>query len=228
MTRLVLAGAAAALLMCAGSAAAQQPRRPAPRPQGPPRFEISAGGMLAGGHDFGQTSADIVRNQVGGGGYQMFKAETRMDSASALESRLGWKLTPRFTVEGGVFLSRPQLVARLSGDVEGAPDLTAVEDLSLYIFEGAINIALGDPRRGRITPFARLGVGYVRQLHEDNLLVETGQAYHAGGGVTTWFGQGRRAGLRLDARIYFLQGGVDLGTSSRNMAAGGGAFVFVF
>jgi hypothetical protein len=193
-----------------------------------PRFEISGGAWFAGGHDLVGSSADLLPNQTGGGAYPVFKAETRQDGAPGFEARLGWRVTPRFIIEGGVFLSRPQLSSRLTADVEGAPDATIVEDLSLYIFDAAVLVPLGGTSDGRLTPFLRVGAGYVRQLHEDNVLVETGQAYHAGGGLTAWFGQGRRAGVRVDARIYLLQGGVDLGTSTRTMAAGGGAFVFAF
>jgi hypothetical protein len=75
----------------------------------------------------------------------------------------------------------------------------------------------------------RAGAGYLRELHEENVLVETGQAYHVGGGATVWFGQRpQRAGLRLDARLYVLDGGIDLGTSTRTMATGGASMVFTF
>jgi hypothetical protein len=192
-----------------------------------PRFEISAGGLFAGGHDLTSTSADLVRNQQGGGDFPVFQSETRMDSAPALEGRVGWRLTSRLTIEGGVFFSRPQLTSRLTDDIEDAPDATIVEDLSLYIFDAAVLIPLG-ATDSRFSPFVRAGAGYLRQLHEGNVLVETGQAYHVGGGLTAWLGRSTRLGLRMDARVYLLQGGVDLGESSRTMAAGGAGMVFAF
>jgi hypothetical protein len=193
-----------------------------------PRFEISAGALYIGGNDLGGRSADLVQNERGGGAYPVFESDNRVDAAPAFEARFGWRFGTRLTVEGGAFMSRPQLTARLTSDVENAPDATIVEDLSLYIFDAAAIVAFGRPE-WRVTPFVRAGAGYVRQLHEDNVLVETGQAYHAGGGVTAWFGRGyRRMGLRLDARVYVLQGDVDLGASDRTVPAGGAAFVFAF
>jgi hypothetical protein len=202
----------------------------APRPPREPRFEVSFGGHFASGYDLTGASADLIRNQGGGGDYRVFQADSRIAGAPGGEARVGWRLSPRFTVEGGVLVTRPRLESRLSNDVENAPDLTAEEDLSLYILDGALIAAFGTTRSGRVTPFVRVGAGYLRQLHENNLLVETGQAYHAGGGVTAWFGRRPgRMGLRVDARIYVLQGGIDLESSStRTMATGGGAFVLAF
>jgi hypothetical protein len=193
-----------------------------------PRLEVSAGGLFAGGYDLVSSSADLVTNQAGGGAYTVFDADTRAESAPAFEARAGWRLTERFTLEGGALVGRPRLASRLSSDVEGAPDATIYEDVSQYIIDAAVTAALGSLGGGRVTPFVRVGAGYLRELHEDNMLVETGQAYHAGGGLTAWFGASRRLGVRFDGRIYLLQGGIDLGTSSRTMAAGGGALVFAF
>jgi hypothetical protein len=193
-----------------------------------PRVELSAGGLFAGGYDLTSSSADIVRNEPGGGAYPVFDTDTRAESAPAFEARAGWRFAPRFTLEGGVLVGRPRLSSRLSGDVEGAPDATISEDVSQYIIDGAILATLGSLNGGRVVPFVRLGAGYLRELHEDNMLVETGQAYHAGGGLTAWLGANQRIGLRVDGRVYFLQGGIDLGKSSRTMAAGGGALVFAF
>jgi hypothetical protein len=196
--------------------------------RGEPRFEVSAGALFAGGNDLGNLSADLVENQTGGGAYPLFETDTRLGAAPAIEGRFGWRLTPRFTVEGGAFMSRPELSSRLTSDVEGAPDATVAEDLSLYIFDAAVIVAFGPPASS-VTPFARAGVGYVRQLHEDNVLVETGVAYHVGGGATFWLGQRvRRMGVRVDARVLLLQGDVDLGNSGRTVPAGGAAFVFAF
>lgn len=218
MTRLVVTGVLGAVLLSPLPAVSQARE---------PRFEVSGGAFFAGGHDLPNGSADLIPNQQGGGEYPLFKSETRMDSAPGFDARVGWKLNSRFTIEGGLFTSRPQLTSRLSDDVENAPDITAVQDTSLYIIEGSLNVALGNPRRS-VVPFIRVGAGYLRQLHEGNVLVETGQAYHFGGGATVWFGRAQRAGLRMDARAYVLQGGLDFESGSRTLAAGGGSFVFAF
>ncbi len=193
-----------------------------------PRFELSAGGLFAGGYDLTGASANLVRNQSGGGDFAIFNTDTRAESAPGFEVRAGWRLTPRFTVEGGLVVGRPRLASRLSGDVEGAPDVTISEDLSQYIIDASVTAALGSFSGGRIVPFVRAGAGHLRELHEDNTLLETGQAYHAGGGLTAWLGERRRLGLRIDGRMYFLRGGIDFGKSSRTVTTGGGALVFAF
>jgi hypothetical protein len=192
-----------------------------------PRFEMSGGILYVRGQDLADPDANLTRNQVGGEPYTLFESESRLESAPALEARVGWRLTRRMTIEGGVLASRPRLTASVRSDVEGAPDATLEEDLSMYIFDGAVAFQVAEPR-GRVVPFVRGGIGYLRELHEENALVETGLAYHAGGGVNLWFGERRRTGLRLDARLLFLDGGVDLGKDTRTLAAGGASIVFSF
>ena len=66
-------------------------------------------------------------------------------------------------------------------------------------------------------PFASAGGGYLRQLYEDRVLVETGRTVYAGGGVK-WrsrpvYGQTRWRdclGLRTDVRLVWRHGGATL------------------
>lgn len=191
------------------------------------RLEVSAGALFAGGYDLDGPDASITGNQSDGSDYTLFRSSTRVAAAGALEARAGWRLSRRFTVEGGVFASRPRLTARLASDVEGIPDTTITEDLSLYIFDAALLVNLGSAT-GRTVPFIRGGAGYLRELHEDNVLVETGVAYHVGGGATVWFGSRDRAGVRVDARVYFLKNGIDLDNGTRTVPAAGAAFIYAF
>jgi hypothetical protein len=213
----------AATVLCALAFAA-----PAAAQSRAARLEISAGALFAGGHELATTTAELIPNQQGGGAHPVFSADIRAEAAPGFEARVGWRLTRRFVIEGGVFTSRPRLRARLTGDIENAPDVTIEEDFSLYIIDAAVLVNFGS-ELSRVVPFVRAGGGYLRELHEENVLVETGQAYHFGGGVTAWLGQRpHRIGVRADARVYVLSGGIDLGTSTRTMAAGGGAVVFTF
>lgn len=197
------------------------------KPSRPPRFEVSAGGLFVGGYTGGQKDADLISNQTGGPPYTLFKSESRIESSAGIEARVGVRLSRMFTVEGGVFTSRPQLSTRLTGDVEGAPDATVSEDLSVYVIDAALMATFGKPGSA-VTPFVRAGAGYLRELHEDNALVKTGQAYHFGGGVTFWLNPRRTIGARADARVYVMRGGIDLDGGTRTQAAGGGAVVFAF
>jgi hypothetical protein len=98
------------------------------------------------------------------------------------------------------------------------------------VFDGAVVAHLGGLAfaGGRGVPFLRAGAGYLRELYEDNVLVETGRAYHAGGGLTLWFGDGRRIALRADGRVYVFDGGADLETGTRVAPAGGASLVVAF
>jgi hypothetical protein len=219
------AGALVVSFLCASTLAvsAQTFRRPHE-----PKLEVSVGALFVGGFSGGEKNADITANQSGGAPYTLFKSRSRIDSAPAFEARLGWRLSRLFTIEGGVFTARPQLSTRLSADVESAPEITASEDLSVYIIDGAVLVNLTSKPQARVVPFLRAGYGYVRELHEDNALVETGSGFHAGGGITMWLNPRQTLGVRADARVYVITGGIDLDGGTRTQGAGGASVVFAF
>lgn len=224
MSRRAAIAAAGVLAWMSGSA---DPARAQARQ---PRFELSAGGVYGTGYDLGQEDANLIANP-GGGPYTLFESQTRADGGPGAEARIGFRLTPRLMIEGGALWLRPRLASRLTADLESAPDLTIREDLSRYIFDAALVATVGSFGGGRAMPFVRAGAGYLRDLHEGNVLVEEGQAYHVGGGVTLWLGGAtsrRRLALRLDARAYILDGGIDLGAGTRVMGIGGGSLVYSF
>ena len=77
------------------------------------------------------------------------------------------------------------------------------------------------PRRGgaRLRPFVIGGGGYLRQLHEERTLVETGQLYYFGFGARYWLrggsGTARAFGLRGDLRANLRRGGIDFEDKNR-------------
>lgn len=221
MRRACLRAALASLALVSGTVA------PAAAQARPPRFEISAGGLFVGGYTGGQKDADLTANQTGGAPYTLFKTESRIESSAALEARVGYRVSRTVIIEGGVLTSRPQLSTRLTADVEGAPDITALEDLSVYVIDAAVMVTFGKSGSA-VTPFVRAGAGYLRELHDDNALVKTGQAYHVGGGVTFWLNRRQTFGARADARVYMMRGGIDLDGGTRTQVTGGGAVVFAF
>jgi hypothetical protein len=105
----------------------------------------------------------------------------------------------------------PQLRVSISGDAEQAADLTAVESLHQFTFDGAIVWLMERRRIGRRgIPFVAAGAGYLRQLHEGNTLVVSGQTYYVGGGLKYRLmsrnarlkGLGVRGDLRALARVH--------------------------
>jgi hypothetical protein len=123
---------------------------------------------------------------------------------------------------------------RISDDAEDAEALTVEEDLDQYFVEAAGVLLLDRFRIGdRTIPFVSGGAGYLRQLHEGRVLVETGQVYHLGGGLRHWLrvrdrGFLRAAGLRLDARAYFLANGFVLEEGARPHGSISGALFLTF
>ena len=73
------------------------------------------------------------------------------------------------------------------------------------------------------------GAGYLRELHEEDALVEEGVEYHAGVGLKWWFGQGgRRFGLRGEGGISIRDGGFDFKDGQRVVPVVGGSVVYTF
>ncbi|MDP2388805.1 MAG: hypothetical protein Q8N52_00650, partial [Acidobacteriota bacterium] len=71
----------------------------------------------------------------------------------------------------------------------------------------------------RVRPLVVGGAGYLRQLHEERTLVETGQVYYAGVGARYWIrggsGTARSLGLRGDLRANLRRGGIDFEDKAR-------------
>jgi len=144
----------------------------------------------------------------GGGTRDLFQSTTDLEQSTGAEVRVGVRLTSFLQVEATVALNRMDLTTRVTGDVEGAADATAVEPVTQYAFEGGVLLPFGRLRRGRLTPFAAGGAGYVRQVHDGRALVDTGHCYYVGGGVKyvlTSGGTGKlkATGLRGDVRAVF-------------------------
>lgn len=215
---------AAIVLAVAAPARAQSPARKG-------SLELSAGGLWASGASLGRDEATETRNQIGGDRFTLFAASSRIDPGAGGEVRLALYLTPRVAVEAGGYVARHRVATRLSSDVEGLADVTATEELSEFIIDGALAMHVGSI--GRLLPFVRGGVGYLRQLHENRSLVETGRAYHAGGGATFWLtsrGTGffKAWGVRADARVIVRDGGFSVGEERRTGVTATGALLVVF
>jgi hypothetical protein len=191
------------------------------------RLELSGGGVLVGGYGLGESVAELTPNS-GSSGYELFTTRSEVRQAFGGVARIGFVVTPAIVIEGGLRFTRPVYEVRVSGDAESAPDTTIEETLSQYVFDGSVvwNFA----RYGRrVVPFVYGGAGYLRELHEEDALVEEGLEYHAGGGVKWWFGEGRRRfGARGDIGISIRDGGFDFGEGSRAVPVVSGSLVYTF
>jgi hypothetical protein len=209
-----------------GGAAAQGLQAPASR-----WVEIDAGGGLLGGAALGSVDANLRANERTEQPYRLFTSEQQFDRAGQFHVRAARPWGARWAIEGGVTISHPVLRADVRDDVEGAPAITIVETLDQYVFEGGVAFAIDELRVGRLRPFITGGAGYLRQLHEGQTVVEHGQLFQAGGGVkypvvSRASGLIRSAGVRGDARVYLLRGGVQVEDRPRPHAAISGS-VFI-
>ena len=193
------------------------------------RLDVTIGGGLLTGSDLGHGDANL--RAPGDQAFRLFATSSRVDRSAFLEARIGFALTPRFTVEGRATTARPQLRTDVTNDVEGAPPVTVSEQLSQYVFDGGVLVNLA--HHSRLQPFASVGVGYVRQLHEGLTLIEDGAAYRVGGGIKSPLsmrdsGFIRGTGVRVDAGIEMFSGGAKVADGPRPHAAISGSFFLTF
>lgn len=197
------------------------------------RVEVAVQGGLLGGADLGSSDANLRAGGAGGSTPQLrlFAVESEFGRTPLLAIHGSFPLTQRFAVEGGMTWSRPDLRGQVTSDAEGAPSIEVAESLDQYFFDGSLLIAIPELLPGRAVPFAVVGMGYLRQLHEGHTVIEHGEVYHAGGGVklplmTRASGLVRAMGIRGEMRAYLLRRGVSFDTDPRpHLAVSGGVFV---
>ena len=191
------------------------------------RLEISAGAAWLGSQTFGSASA--TETTPSGSSFSLFNTSSEVGRAAAFDARVGVRVAGTLVAEADATYARPELRVTIANDVENAPSITAVERLQQYMIGGGATWYV--PRRNRIVPFVAGGGGYLRQLHDRALLVETGRYYRVGGGVLYLLSsqQGNRlkaTGIRADVRAVILNGGVAF-DGSRHTAVAVAASFFV-
>ena len=128
-------------------------------------------------------------------------------------------------------MSKPELQTVVSSDAEASGTFTLVESLDQYILDGGVLVHLDELEAFGLKPFAIGGFGYVRQLHEEQQLVETGHLFYVGGGVTLPLfsrAQGfiRSVSVRGDLRLNVRSLELDEGSRSQGSASASLALTF--
>lgn len=213
------------VFVASASASAQSTISPPVR-----RLEVSVGAGFLTGAALGPQPAN--ERAASGAPYRLFDTDTNLSSSLFFDLRLGFALTPRLSVEGAASLGQPELRTSISGDAEGAEPLTAVEQMDQYTFDGGIVYNLTPRRSVGFVPFVTAGAGYQRQRHEGETLIEGGGLFYTGAGISHWFavrkqGPVKALGVRGDARLYFLSGGITPG-DTRTQGSFSGSLVMVF
>lgn len=188
-----------------------------PTASSPPRFEVAVGSTWIGRGSMG--GRDALETTAAGGSLSLFATSTDLAPAPGLEGRLGVRVAGVLQVEAAASYARPQLRTTISHDTEGAAETIAREPIRQLIVEGEALVTLNRWRRPgtRVTPFVSAGAGYLRQLHDRAILVETGWTYQVGGGVkvvlaTRSQSRLRVIGLRGQARAIGRANGVAFDT----------------
>jgi len=196
------------------------------------RVEVDAGGGFLGGAGLGSADANLRAGDPVRRPFRLFSTGSRFASAPTFHVRAGFAFSRRIGVEGGLMLSRPDIRTSISADVEDAPQITIAERVDQYGIDASVVVMVSElSLGGRTVPFVAAGAGYLRQLHEGLTVVEQGHVYHAGGGVKHWLLSRDRgilsgAGVRADARLYLMAGGIAFEDRPRpHVAVSGSVFV---
>jgi hypothetical protein len=195
----------------------------------PGHVELAIGPLWVGRQALG--SSDATETTGTGGSLTLFGTSTQVSSASGLEGRVGVKLSRAFEAEASGTYAMPQLRTQISNDFEGAAAATATEVIQQFTIGAGIVWYVQPARsKSRLAPFATVGAGYLRQLHESGTLVETGRFYQFGGGVKYLFvsrpgSHLKGIGARIDVRAVVRQQGVAF-DAGRHVSPGVGASLF--
>jgi hypothetical protein len=193
-------------------------------------LEVSGGLVWQNGFDAAPANAELTRNPTTGTDrFDLFTADSRLGSGVGVQGRIAGYLSSHVAVEGGVRLTRPKLDVRLSNDFESAPNVTANETMTLYVFEGSAVWNFAPLHGGRIVPFVAGGAGYIRDVHEGSELIETGTEYHGLVGIKWWFSNHpHRLGLRAEGGFSTRDGGFDFRDGRRTVpiVTAGVAYLF--
>jgi hypothetical protein len=194
------------------------------------RVEIGVGVLWAGSIPLGTKAA--TETTASGGTSALFSTTSELAGVAGVEGRIGVRVTESIVVEGQVSYLAPELRVAVSADAEGAAAVTAVDVTQQFTIGGrALWYVPGRRWSPRFAPFAMAGGGYLRQLHEQATLLQTGRFYQIGGGVSALLVSRphfhtKGAGVRFDVSALVRSGGVAFdGGSQTSPAAGASAFV---
>jgi hypothetical protein len=196
----------------------------------PSRFELGVGASWMGAQSLGAKAATETTSTASTS--TLFGTTSELAGVAGIEGRVGVRLSRWLAAEAEASYLKPQLRIAVSGDAEGAAAVTAAETIQQFTIGG--NLLWRVPGRRwspRFAPFATVGGGYLRQLHEQATLVATGRFYQVGGGVSALLVSSRHfytkgIGVRADVRALIRSKGVAFDGGS-NVAPAAGVSVFV-
>jgi len=203
-----------------------------------PRLDITISGARWEGYGLDAGRASITGPQTPTGSpVTLFDTDAAIRPGPGAELRLGWRVFRGIYAEATGGLGVNAIEARVSGDIEQAPPITVSSTLTQITIEGGalIEVATLPLFAGNLVPFVDGGGGYLRQVHEERVLIETGRTLYVGAGVK-WRsaavkprGLVQRLVVRADARFVSRTAGVDVVDERRNyITVSGGVGVRLF
>jgi hypothetical protein len=211
----------AALLFVCPAVAHGQASDPSLRPR---HLTVSAGGAFAASYPIGDMTANLRRNSAGTPPpFSLLRAESTIEAAWSADLRIGVALTRALELEVGGSYATPQLAVTVSQDNELGEGAFASERIEQYAVDvSGVYLVPNLTVASRLRPYLIGGGGYLRQLHEGRLKVETGSTVHVGGGLRYWWrggrGTQRSLGARAEARYVRRTGGIDFEERARGFA----------
>ena len=174
----------------------------------------------------GQTSIgaiDATETTPTGSPAVLFSTSSVLAGAVGLHAHVGVRVTNALEAEVVASRAKPQLRTTITNDIEAMTPVVATDDITQYVIGGGILWYL--PFRigaSGLLPFVDGSAAYLRQLHQGNTLVDTGQLYRVGGGVKYFFPRRTNAaswlkgyGIRGDAGLAVRLKGVAFDSSAR-------------
>jgi hypothetical protein len=203
-----------------------------------PRLDVTVSGAWWDGYELGPRRAAITGPETPTGStVTLFDSDAAIRSGPGAEVRLGWRVFNRVYAEATGGLGVNTIEARVHDDIEQAPAITVTSTLTQITIEGGALVELLTLRTsaGNLVPFVDGGGGYLRQVHEERILIETGRTFYVGGGVKWHSAAIKPSGLmqrllvRADARFVSRTGGVDVADERRHyITVSGGVGIRLF
>lgn len=187
---------------------------------------IGLGAALGGSEPLGARTIEARAVAVGTTtppGFTLFRADSTLGRGLAGDVVVLLPVTPSFAVEVRGTAGRRTLTTRISADPEGATGTAASERVTDVEIGGRASWLLPAGPWRRLRPYLAAGGAYLRQLHQDRVLVETGRAWRIDAGTHVWLREPRRGGLALGVSTelgwHWRTGGITFDDKARSSPA---------
>ena len=137
---------------------------------------LSIGGGLTGVESLGARTVETRAAALGTTTpppFTLFRTESTLDRGGRGEAVIAVPITRTFSIDLVGTAARRTMTTAISADAEGAPSTSASQRISEYQIGARASLLLPGGWLGRrARPFATAGGAYLRQLHDEDVLVE--------------------------------------------------------